>query len=411
MTAEIVIMNKEAVAIAADSAITVSRGEGQKIITSANKIFALSKFQPVGIMVYGNADFMSIPWESIIKMYRKHLGKGSFANLGQYAADFIRFLENDRNLFPKHVQEDHIKASIRGYFSLIKREILEEADLKLKERSEITFDKLKSITQMIVEKHHVYQKGAPNAEFMDKSSFELFQKKYNGVISVIREEIFEKLPIGHDDILKLSDIAVYLFTKFPMGSYQPYNVSGVVITGFGEKDIFPVLQSYAFECIINNHLKYLVTKDLKIGNGIDQAIMPFAQSEMVFTFMEGVDPEYEAALEADIREICAKMRREDVDNYLARLKDYRRTTHIDPVLQVVSILPKSELAAMAESLVNLTSFKRKVTMVAETVGGPIDVAVISRGDGFIWIKRKHYFRPELNPQFFDSCVGGVQDGN
>ncbi len=39
-------------------------------------------------------------------------------------------------------------------------------------------------------------------------------------------------------------------------------------------------------------------------------------------------------------------------------------------------------------------------MDAETVGGPIDVAVISKGDGFIWIKRKHYFSPELNPQFF-----------
>jgi hypothetical protein len=35
----------------------------------------------------------------------------------------------------------------------------------------------------------------------------------------------------------------------------------------------------------------------------------------------------------------------------------------------------------------------------ETVGGPIDVAVISRGDGFIWIKRKQYFDPNLNPQF------------
>jgi hypothetical protein len=39
-------------------------------------------------------------------------------------------------------------------------------------------------------------------------------------------------------------------------------------------------------------------------------------------------------------------------------------------------------------------------MDAETVGGPIDVAVISKGDGFIWIKRKHYFKPELNPHFF-----------
>jgi len=70
------------------------------------------------------------------------------------------------------------------------------------------------------------------------------------------------------------------------------------------------------------------------------------------------------------------------------------------VLNVVSILPKDELAFMAESLVKLTSFKRRVTMETETVGGPIDVAVISKGDGFIWIKRKHYFKSSENPQFF-----------
>ncbi len=64
------------------------------------------------------------------------------------------------------------------------------------------------------------------------------------------------------------------------------------------------------------------------------------------------------------------------------------------------MLPKDELSAMAEALVSLTSFKRKVTMGSETVGGPIDVAVISKGDGFVWIKRKHYFKAELNPQFF-----------
>lgn len=48
---------------------------------------------------------------------------------------------------------------------------------------------------------------------------------------------------------------------------------------------------------------------------------------------------------------------------------------------------------------NLTSMKRRVSADKETVGGPIDVAVISKGDGFIWIKRKHYFKNELNPHF------------
>ncbi len=51
---------------------------------------------------------------------------------------------------------------------------------------------------------------------------------------------------------------------------------------------------------------------------------------------------------------------------------------------------------MAEALVNLTQFRQRMTMEMETVGGPIDVAVISKGDGFIWINRKNYYKPELN---------------
>lgn len=66
---------------------------------------------------------------------------------------------------------------------------------------------------------------------------------------------------------------------------------------------------------------------------------------------------------------------------------------------MISILPKDELAHVAESLLALTSLHRRISRDMETVGGPIDVAVISKGDGFIWLKRKHYFKPELNPQF------------
>ena len=58
-----------------------------------------------------------------------------------------------------------------------------------------------------------------------------------------------------------------------------------------------------------------------------------------------------------------------------------------------------EMAELAETLVELQSLKEKVTKPTESVGGPIDVAVISKADGFIWIKRKHYFDPALNPRF------------
>ena len=58
---------------------------------------------------------------------------------------------------------------------------------------------------------------------------------------------------------------------------------------------------------------------------------------------------------------------------------------------------------MALSLVNITSFKRRVSIdELETVGGPVDVAVITKGDGFIWIKRKHYFDSSNNHHFFNN---------
>ena len=96
-------------------------------------------------------------------------------------------------------------------------------------------------------------------------------------------------------------------------------------------------------------------------------------------------------------------------NFENRLSEYRQTKYTDPIMEVVSLLPKPELARMAETLVNLTSLKRKWSTEQETVGGPIDVALISKGDGFIWIKRKHYFSPELNPYFFKKYYMEVKE--
>ena len=62
---------------------------------------------------------------------------------------------------------------------------------------------------------------------------------------------------------------------------------------------------------------------------------------------------------------------------------------------------------MAESLVNITSIKRKFTSSDssdESVGGPVDVAVVTKGDGFIWIKRKHYFDMQNNTGFSEKYL-------
>lgn len=79
---------------------------------------------------------------------------------------------------------------------------------------------------------------------------------------------------------------------------------------------------------------------------------------------------------------------------------YRSSKFIQPLMSNVNSLPRDEMAAMAEALVELTSLRRKIDSVVQSVAGPVDVAVISKADGVVWIKRKYYFDPERNPEFF-----------
>ena len=63
MTAEVAVLNRQAVAIAADSAVTLGAAERdqRKIYNTANKIFVLSEIEPVAVMVYGGGLYRMVP--------------------------------------------------------------------------------------------------------------------------------------------------------------------------------------------------------------------------------------------------------------------------------------------------------------------------------------------------------------
>ena len=94
MTAVVGILNKQAVAIAADSAVTIGGNGGRKIFNKANKLFTLSKEHPIGIMIYNSASFTGTPWETIIKVYRRQLANKSFRTVKEYEEDFIEFIRS-----------------------------------------------------------------------------------------------------------------------------------------------------------------------------------------------------------------------------------------------------------------------------------------------------------------------------
>ncbi len=107
MTAEFIVMNLEGIALAADSAGTLT---SSKINNNMNKLYKLAPGHAVGLMIYNHASFMGMPWEIIIKEYREKIkSEQLFENLEDYAIKFIEFLlENKDQFVEKESQSDFV---------------------------------------------------------------------------------------------------------------------------------------------------------------------------------------------------------------------------------------------------------------------------------------------------------------
>jgi hypothetical protein len=130
MTAEIAILNKNGIALAADSKVTIGGGSQQKTFDTVNKVFTLSKLHPVGAMIFGNAEFMRYPWETIVKLYRKQKNVDSEPTIKEWGADFVRYLRQ----FGKIRPEDkilNICSILGGYFSQLDEYAFEAAEQKV----------------------------------------------------------------------------------------------------------------------------------------------------------------------------------------------------------------------------------------------------------------------------------------
>lgn len=76
-------------------------------------------------------------------------------------------------------------------------------------------------------------------------------------------------------------------------------------------------------------------------------------------------------------------------------------TNILPQIQLPAVLaamPLQDAIDLAEFMVDLTIQFARFRPGAQTVGGPVEVAAISKHEGFRWVKRKYYFDRALNPE-------------
>lgn len=412
MTAEIAIVNRSALALAADSAVTIRIGNTQKVYDSAEKIFEFSRKNPIALMVYNSVEFVGVPLDVIVRKYRNEEDQ-PYDCLKDAADLFTRYLETFKHDIKD--ERNHLNAVLSSAFNALNTRLLGvfksaiEAQA-VSEANNFNFsfeDELSKLIREDTDRHE----AAKLDNYLVEVSIDQFTKRYGDVIKDAVGRI--RFPIDPSKVLKLFEVYALAIVRSKIGSEI---LTGLVFGGFGKKDLFPTLDYIEIDGIYFDKLKVLSQKEIDIDRrGEKTAMLPSAQKEMVERFMYGLDSEIHEKIlwfvgKATDEILNSKMGAFDggekvnikksvvreFGNMINKLMELERHS----IQDIVNFMSKKELAEMAHALVELTSKKRRFSTDQETVGGPIDVAIVTRNEGFIWIRRKHYFDQAVNPGYY-----------
>lgn len=86
----------------------------------------------------------------------------------------------------------------------------------------------------------------------------------------------------------------------------------------------------------------------------------------------------------------------NLNGILTNIERYTKAQLISPAM------PAQDAIALADFLVDVTKRYVRFLPGADTVGGDTDICVVTKHEGFKWVRRKHYFDTILNPREDDN---------
>lgn len=315
MTAVVGILNKRGIAIAADSAVTFPNADKKvaqnqrgdkiifskdKVINSGDKMLRLKDRQPVAVMIVGCALLRNLPWDIIIRWYRKQSGSSGFPKFQEYIDHFKEFVESD--IIPQYIRKDYIFTEV--------------------ETTKLVF-----------------------AGYGEDEPFPcICQYTVTGVEN-------GKLQWSSDACRVISDkVESTIFTS------GKSDIIDAIELGIQNKRIAPVYKQF---------------QDL-IDDVLDQAMFSRLKSKIDY-----------AAIRNEIKELIAESGRKQLHNKLNDIAEY----------------DLQKMACLAENLIKATELHRKISFQQEEVGGLVDLAVITKNDGFQWLNRKSWYEPSKGGRY------------
>ena len=412
VTSEVLILNKRAVVLGADSAVTTSGGEHPRYSKSANKIFEISGNGRIAAAIYGNANIDLVPWELVLKLFRIHLGAATFNTVKEYSGALVAFLSGNDQLFPPALRASWVEQQFDTALKLV----LEEATRSSPNVTENSVPLEDRAERWAIE-------AARIRALLDPSAIShTLSQALDDVLSNIGpwvtraqdqlDSVPELAAVNAADLAELGHKLRYVLPKWILGN------TGLVIAGYGEEQIFPAYEQLEVYGHIGDEFCYKSTKSFEVTHTGHAEIQPLAQTSMIDMFTDGfgtsleriIDRQGKAAFEKVLSALAVNgitvpsaladsITQQCHSDFMMEWKRENWKQNFHPLIGVLQNLSVGEMAHLAESLLGLESLKERVTSASESVGGPIDVAVITKSEGLIWIKRKHYFDAKLNMRY------------
>lgn len=405
MSVGVCIINRNGIALAADSAGTLS---GNKMFyNSMNKVFSLSRKETYGAITYGLTSLYDVSIDQILKEFRSFLdARNPIDDFFEILPLFQEFIETHNEYYKFNCAEKGdciawIKNMVVDWGKKIKAAIMDENP---ESKIEAVFQELKNQIE-----------GSARIENFDISQHikSTYLRDYNILINIVVPEL-KKHPTYQEKLWE------YICDSFNLSrKSETDNLMGLFFAGYGIKDAFPKFIHINAYKVIGGKLKFSLIEKFEESNNNAQ-IVPLAQSDVILTFCKGISRTFLNYIPQKFESIINKNIDNLSDNFTDEQKQHLKSAimkskqelnesivaatqkdNVEPILNSVKLIPLPEMAFLAENLINITSLKRTFALDGnqQTVGGPTDVAVLSKSDGFIWIKRKLYFDSSINPNY------------
>lgn len=419
MTSVVGILNKQGVAIAADSAVTRGRikdgSRQQKVTKNGNKMIRLSEAVPVAVMITGNADYLQIPWEVIVRRYRQRRGTVAHSTVEDASHDFFDYIQSDPVFWGDDCGMEYVRFLAKNIHDKIVNSNWEAAERNPDGSLCRPATFVKTFCRSASSLRKKLERGGICPHFKDYS-IDQFRSAIDG-------DLFLRISDNYPDevLTKIREsleetVWTVLRTRAKGGHYAT-----LVFSGYGKDQEFPSLVSAVVCEGFDRRVSYHVRPEdiVCISDDKPVAICPFAQDDVIRSVLRGIHTDWsgdagdvfrrivnpnfgdvfgslydEDDPGGEFRKMLAEVETDDLHHqfYKEGMRLLDKNQHEWEKLLKDSDL--ESLASLADCLIDLTGFQRILTFSPEGVGGPVDVAVISKNNGFTWLRRKNWYHKD-----------------